>query len=127
MQDTLAMSAMTQSKLRSENRCHIGTNGVSGQARCLGFLPAFMDAATRVVYLSRFADGRIAPFHTLDRLPDDLILQRSGVGRVAVVKASVVSGFVRHGCFYTRNKAPALVEPRGRRAAGNAAARRHED
>lgn len=69
-----------------------------------------MDAGTRAVYLSRFADGRIAPFHILDGLPADLVLGRSASGRVAAVKTSVISGFVRAGLFYTRDEAAALVE-----------------
>jgi hypothetical protein len=68
-----------------------------------------MDTGTRAVYLSRFADGRMAPFHTLEGLPDELVSGRNASGRACVVKASVISGFVRAGLFYTRGEAAALV------------------
>jgi hypothetical protein len=69
-----------------------------------------MDLETRAVYPSCFADGRRAPFHILDGLPDELVLARSACGRVAAIKPSVISGFVRAGLFYTRDEAAALVE-----------------
>jgi hypothetical protein len=68
-----------------------------------------MDVETRAVYPSRFADGRMAPFHILDGLPDELVLARSACGRVAAIKPSVISGFLRAGRFYTRDDAAALV------------------
>ena len=100
---------MTESQLTVENSRYCETGGVSSRNRGAGFRPAFMDAGTHVVYLSRFADGRTAPFHILDGLPDELVLKRSGTGRVAAAKPSVISGFVRAGFFYTRDEAAALV------------------
>ena len=104
------MSAMTESKLQLENRRYCGTGGVSSHNGHAGFRPAFMEAGTRAVYLSRFADGRIAPFHILDGLPEEVVVGRSAGGRVAAVKPSMISGFVRAGRFYTRDEAAALVE-----------------
>ena len=69
-----------------------------------------MDAATRAVHLSRFANGKSAPFHILDGLPDELVLARTAAGRVAAAKPSVVSGFVREGLFYTRDEAAAFLD-----------------
>ena len=111
------MNAMTELTLEHENRCHRGTGGVSRRNRGAGagFRPAFMDTGTRVVYVSRFADGRVAPFHTLEGLPDELVLGRNAGGRACVVKASVISGFVRAGLFYTRGEAAALVAADGSR------------
>jgi len=100
---------MTESKLTVENSRYCGTGGVSSRNGGAGFRPAFMDAGTRAVYLSRFADGRIAPFHILDGLPDDLVLARRTGGRVAAAKPSLVSGFERAGVFYTRDEAAALI------------------
>jgi hypothetical protein len=97
--------AITDRRLEIENICHRGTGGVSGENRGLGFLPAFMDTETRIVYASRFADGRLAPVHVLDGLPEELVVSRHASGRVASVKASLVSGFVRSGRFYTRERA----------------------
>jgi len=103
------MSAMTELKLQLENGRYCGTGGVSSNSRGAGFHPAFMDVGTRDVYPSCFADGRVAPFHILDGLPEELVLGRSASGRVAAIKPSVISGFVRAGVFYTRDEAAALV------------------
>jgi hypothetical protein len=97
---------MTQQRLELENIRYHGTGGVS-QNRSYGFWPAFMDTQTRAVYLSRFTDGRLAPFHILDGLPDELVLSRNPGGRGAIVKAFVVSGFIREGVFYSRDEAAA--------------------
>lgn len=98
------MDDMTQQRLELENVRYRGTGGVS-QNRSCGFRPAFMDTRTRAVYLSRFTDGRPAPFHILDGLPDELVLARNPGGRGVIVKASVVSGFIREGLFYSRDEA----------------------
>ena len=99
------MNAMTELEpLEHENRCHRGTGGVSSRNQGAGFRPAFMDTGTRAVYVSRFADGRMAPFHTLEGLPDELVLARNAGGRACAVKAAVISGFVRAGAFYTRGE-----------------------
>src|SRR5262245_25297003 len=103
------MNAMTEATLRLENRCHRGTGSVSKNVRPMRFHPAFMDKGTHAVYFSRFADGRMAPFHTLDGLPDEIVLERKPGGRVAAVKPSVISGFVRAGRFYTRDEAAAFA------------------
>ena len=89
-------------QLQHENEAHAGSGGVSPGNRHLGFHPAFLDFATMQVHESRFADGRPAPFHILDGLPEDLVLRRTPLGRVLAAKASLVSGFVRNGYFYTR-------------------------
>jgi hypothetical protein len=107
------MNAMTELTLEHENRCHRGTGGVSSRNRGAGFRAAFMDTGTRAVYVSRFADGRMAPFHTLEGLPDELVLGRNAGGRACAVKASVISGFERAGLFYTRGEAAASVAADG--------------
>jgi hypothetical protein len=60
------MNAMTQQRLDQENIRYHGAGGVSQNCSC-GFWPAFLDTQTRAVYLSRFTDGRLAPFRILDR------------------------------------------------------------
>jgi hypothetical protein len=40
-------------------------------------------------------------------LPDELVLSRNPGGRAAIVKAFVVSGFIREGVFYSRDEAAA--------------------
>ena len=101
-----AISAKT---LQRENGTYHGTGGVSQGNRSFGFRPAFFDGETAAVYLSCFADGRPAPFHLLDGLPDEVVLSRNPTGRVAAVKLTLVSGFVLDGCFYTREQAASKV------------------
>lgn len=92
-------------RLREGHRRFQGTGGVSQTNQAFGFLPAFRDGSTGLVYLSRYADGRIAPMHLLDGLPPELVVQRTTSGRVAAVRSSVTAGFVRAGQFYTRAQA----------------------
>lgn len=93
---------MTEKQLQHENVVHTGTGGRSQENTGLGFKPAFLDFATQAIYPSRFADGRLAPFHLLDGLPDEVVVDRAVSGRVVTAKATLISGFVRNGFFYTR-------------------------
>lgn len=100
---------MTEGRLRRETRAYRGSGGISAENRCLGFRPAFLDQETGTVYASRFGDGRPAPFHLLDGLPDEVVEARDALGRVAVVKSSVLAGFVRGGRFHSRDEAARQV------------------
>jgi hypothetical protein len=93
---------MTAELLRDDNARHAGTGGRSEENSSLGFHPAFYDFATQAIYPSRFPDGRLAPVHMLDGLPDEIVVDRAANGRVTSLKASVIAGFVRNGYFYTR-------------------------
>jgi len=99
------MEGLSEQALERENVAFHGTGGRSDENRSLGFRPAFFDPQTSTVYPSRFADGRPAPFHLLDGLPDEVVLCRNGAGRPVAVKPSLVSGFVLGGAFYTRDEA----------------------
>lgn len=90
--------------VRNERIDHAGGGFSSGNAR-LGFRPAFLDTTTFKVHLSRFADGRSAPFHLLDGLPGELVVARSTLGHVVAAKATLIPGFERNGFFYTRSAA----------------------
>lgn len=83
--------------LEEQNRDFSHTDSVSQANRAYGFLPAFLDAQTGAVYLSRFSDGRVAPIHVLDGLPPELVDQ------------SLITGFVRDGRFFTRAEAAEAV------------------
>ncbi|WP_332671585.1 hypothetical protein [Aromatoleum sp.] len=100
---------LTETELRRENRIFEGTGGRSEENRGSGFEPAFLDNETHRIYRSRFADGRPAPCHLLDGLPDEVVVARDGRGRVAATKGSLVSGFLRCGEFYTRDEAVAAL------------------
>lgn len=100
---------MSVQKLNQENFEHAGRGGCSGENAGLGFHPAFLDTETFSIHLSRFADGRPAPFHLLDGLPDEVVVTRSIFGRVVAAKSTLVSGFERNGFFYTRSAAARAV------------------
>jgi hypothetical protein len=100
---------VSEKRLRDENEVHGGSGGCSQGNRHHGFRPAFLDFATQRVYDSCFADGRPAPFHLLDGLPDEVVLERSVMGRVLSAKSTLISGFVRHGFFYTRTAAARAI------------------
>lgn len=101
--------SMSTRQLQRENAEHADSGAVSRCNRHLGFRPAFLDTSTMQVHESRFADGRPAPFHLLDGLPDGVVLHRSPLGRVLRAKPSLVSGFVRNGFFFTRAAAARAV------------------
>lgn len=96
---------LSRTVLKQENQDFRGSGGRSEENRGSGFRPAFMDLETLAIHESRFADGRLAPVHVLDGLPDALVVARSATGKVLAVKASVVSGFVREARFYNRDEA----------------------
>ena len=96
----------------NETTLHHHDAGYAGHGAAdadLGFRPAFFDFATCAIHLSRYRDGRVAPFHLLDGLPDEAVLVRSSCGRVVSVKASLIAGFERGGFFYTRAAAARAV------------------
>ena len=101
--------SLSERTLELETRAFSGTGGVSTDNRRYGFRPAFLDCQTDRIYPSCFANGCPAPFHLLDGLPDEVVLTRGDHGRVAAVKADLVSGFVFEERFYTREEAAAMV------------------
>jgi hypothetical protein len=100
---------LTTEILRKQNLAFIGTGGISEENRSAGFRPAFHDLASGRTALARFADGRPAPMHLLDGLPDEWVVQRDTMGRVSAIKDSVIAGFVRNGLFFTREQAAAAL------------------
>jgi hypothetical protein len=102
------LNGLSEQTLANENRRFFGTGGRSEENAGLGFLPAFRDQGSGMVYRSRFADGRPAPFHLLDGLPDELVA-REDSGRVTGARTALVAGFVLGGCFFTREEAAACV------------------
>lgn len=102
-------SNLAQQQLADENARFAGTKGVSAENADQGFRPAFCDTQTQRIYASRFADGRAAPFHMVDGLPAEVVEDRDAAGHVTRIKASVISGFVRMGHFFTREEANAAA------------------
>ncbi len=98
---------LTNRRLENENLRYGGSEGVSQQNYCNGFSPAFCDLETGRIELSRYANGTLAPLHLIDGLPVEWVEKRDASGFVQAIKTSVVSGFLRSGCFYTRDEAVA--------------------
>jgi hypothetical protein len=102
--------AMTRGTLLLQNVVHLGTAARSQGNRSRGFRPAFIDHETGAVYDSCFADGRPAPVHLLDGLPDVVVIERAVGGRIRSVKPSIEAGFTRDGWFYSRDEARRACE-----------------
>jgi hypothetical protein len=100
---------LTIETLRKQNLAFLGTGGVSAENRSGGFRPAFHDLTSGRTALARFADGRPAPMHLLEGLPEEWVVQRDASGRISAIKDSVIAGFVRNGMFYTREQAAAAL------------------
>ncbi|MGH1461300.1 MAG: hypothetical protein ACRBB6_04625 [Neptuniibacter sp.] len=96
-------------KLVRENRQFSGTSGISQNNSGSGFVPAFKNSESGEVEISRFCDGRMAPFHLIEGLPDHWIAEWDHQGRAIEIKNTVVSGFVRLGEFFTRQEAAESV------------------
>ncbi|WP_432470425.1 hypothetical protein [Amphritea sp. HPY] len=92
-------------RLIEENHQFAGTGGVSAGNSQARFAPAFQDEGSGKVEISRFQDGRPAPCHMLDGLPEEWIVERDLKGRAVKIKSTVISGFVRLGRFFTRQEA----------------------
>jgi len=101
----LKYQPLTDRALYEQNRAFQGTGGVSEGNRSQGFIPAFLDTETNKIYLACYTDGRLAPIHLLDGLPQELVLSRNTSGKCTAIKSSVVAGFVRDSLFYTREQA----------------------
>ncbi len=96
---------MNEHRLLSENRVYRGTGGISQENWSKGFVPAFLDIETGLVYRSCFADGRPAPIHLLEGLPAHLLRRTHATGQPAATDTTLVSGFLRQGKFLTRAEA----------------------
>ncbi len=101
---------LTADTLRQQRRAFRARGGTSEETVGRGFEPAFQDTDTGLTYPSRYPDGRRAPVHLLDGLPDRLVEERDSAGNVTCVKRSVVAGFSRAGRFYTRAETARLME-----------------
>jgi hypothetical protein len=100
---------MTNPRLVVENERFRGTGGVSERNRDHGFAPAFLDHKTGRIYRSRFANGKPAPFHLLDGLPEHLVVRSRETGLLKGAGELLESGFVRFGRFYSRQEAADAV------------------
>lgn len=102
-------AGMTAASLRADSDSYRGRGGTSEESAGCGFRPAFLDADTQRVYPARYGDGRPAPCHVIDGLPDEIVAARDLHGRVTTLKQSIIAGFLRGGRFYTRDEAATVV------------------
>jgi hypothetical protein len=100
-------AGLSRAALRQENIRFDGTGGISRNSRSVGFRPAFLDTLSGRTYISRFPNGAPAPVHLLEGLPAELVVSREG--QALRIRATVISGFVLDGRFYTRDQAAANV------------------
>ena len=96
---------LTELSLHDENRLYANTRGISGNNGSLGFRPGYLNRLSGEWVLSRFSDGKLAPIHVLDGLPESWVDARDANGRVVAARAEVVTGFIRDSRFYTRDEA----------------------
>jgi len=100
---------MSCHELAQQNLMFHGTGSTGPQSRSYGFNPAFLDEKTKTVYLARYPDGRIAPMHISNSLPDKLLAQKNVCGVVVSGTEEVTAGFTKDGLFYTRAQAEKAV------------------
>lgn len=98
-------SALTTLALSHENQLYAETRGISQSNRAAGWRPGYLNLTTGECELSRFSDGRPAPIHVLEGLPEDWVQSRDAEGRVIAAEPEIVSGFIRGGRFFTRDQA----------------------
>ncbi len=104
-QQSVVQGILSEQLLDRQNKHFDGTGGVSANNREMGFVPAFQDMESGVSVVSRFADGRPAPVHVLDGLPEEWITARDAEGCVVSVRNTVIAGFISNDRFYTREEA----------------------
>ena len=108
-QEKKTRGILSRQLLRLENQAFAGTRGVSQNNNGMGFVPGYCDTQTGETIISRFADGRPCPVHTLDGLPVSWIALREASGRVLSAREGVIAGFLLDGCFYTRAQAARML------------------
>lgn len=94
--------------LSHQNAVFEGTGGVSQENRTAGFRPAFRHRSSGDVLTSSFADGRPAPVHVLDGLPEAWLAPNAPAGKRSL-RECIDVGFVRDGRFYSREQAAAAT------------------
>ncbi len=109
-QDRKTRGILSQQTLERENQTYANTAGVSQNNRDLGFVPGYCDVRTGETIISRFADGRPSPVHTLDGLPVSWVALRDPNGRALATREGIIAGFIHEGCFYTRAQAAEMLK-----------------
>lgn len=91
------------------------------EASLYGFTPAFHDTTSVTIVFSKSSPSHPATVQRPSCVPADCVDQHTLTGRVSKRKPEVVSGSVRDGYSFTREKAAAAIEQeRAYRYAGSA-------
>jgi len=106
----LLRRGLCQCGIDAQNCDFAGTAGVSQHNRSSGFVPAYCNHADGQVVASRFADGRPAPIHVLEGVPEHWVEHRDVDTGLIRLKPTVEAGFLRDGRFFSRAAAKATVE-----------------
>jgi hypothetical protein len=101
------MSTTIQSRLDNENVQYANSGGISQNNSAEHFVPAFKNVHTGEIALSRYSNGKSAPFHLIDGLPDSWL---SKEGNHKDLEEFIISGFVRFGRFFDRQEAADFIE-----------------
>jgi len=109
----MIQKTLSNTDLQNQTKRYRNTGGISAEACNHGFRPAFLDTQTGAVYPCCFADGKPAPMHLFDGLPQELVVTYSSSGRAIAVKGSLVSGFICSDQFYTREEAVQQIRSLG--------------
>ncbi|MEE4300733.1 MAG: hypothetical protein V2J24_14940 [Pseudomonadales bacterium] len=102
---------LSAQRIDAEHRHFVATVGVGTETVHPQRIPAFRDSRTGRIEISRFEDGRPAPMHLIEGLPDEWALAHDADGHIRVLKAEIACGFVCGGRFYTRAEAAELRAP----------------
>lgn len=100
------MSTTIQSRLDSENIQYANSGGVSQNNAAENFVPAFKNANTGEIALSKYFNGKPAPLHLIDGLPDSWLIKD---GKQKDLQEFIISGFVRFGRFFDRQEAAEFI------------------
>ena len=91
---------------KQDNGTHKGVAGSTTQPPP-DFVPAYYDSETETVYLSRYSNGKQAPVHVLDTIPEELLQQNREheAAHQSEPSPRLIVGFVHNNRFYTRAQA----------------------
>lgn len=96
-----------KNRLEYENELYANSGGISQNNANAHFIPAFKNIDTGEIALSRYSNGKTAPFHLMDGLPDTWV---KTTNKTTDLKASIISGFVRLGRFFDRQEAADFIK-----------------
>ena len=92
---------MSQSQVAQQQGAYAQLGGALFTDASFGFMPAFKNLNNDEVHLCAYDSGELSVVHVLDGLPAYWVAEWGADGRPVNLKAGVIAGFIRFGCFYT--------------------------